>query len=73
MSCALAEAQNWPDAEVPGFDHKERARVWAFKIPGERKFSRGTLYYMKRPAIDIGKWYSDHEAKLRGMMKAEGL
>lgn len=73
MSCILADVQNWPEAGVPGFSNKEKARVYAHRIPGEEKQRFGVRHYPRKPREDVGRWFANHAAKLRSLERAEGM
>jgi hypothetical protein len=75
MSLARAE-EMCPD--YPSFTKAEAARITAYQ-PGGKNNSwwtqrDGTVHMMRHSSpARIRKWRQDHEAKLRGLMAAEGL
>jgi hypothetical protein len=66
----LAEAQLWAEREKLVFTDEERARVAAFKIPGEGPLRFGPRMYPRRPNVNVREWYADHAAKLKSLERA---
>lgn len=73
----LALFQELPDAGVKSFSKDEEKKVMALVIPGElrtkRKWGGGAIYYPKKPVVNVGQWFADHAARLRGLEAAAGM
>ena len=71
----LANAQNRPDAGVAWFSRPEEERIHSFPLPGEKKgkFGSTAIYYPRRPIENPGRWFAAHAAKLRSLLRAEGM
>jgi hypothetical protein len=67
----LAEIQELEDGD-PGLTVEEQKRIREFKIPGDvsGKQSFGVRHYPRKPKENPGKWFADHAAKLRSLIRA---
>jgi hypothetical protein len=57
---------------VPSFTNEENEKIRKFKIPGEYDGQRNPQgMFARKPAVNVRDWYADHDAKLKGLERAE--
>lgn len=71
----LADAQNLADADVRWFSKIEEGRIMGFPLPGDHKvkYGGGAVFYPRRPIESPAAWFKAHYAKLRSLLRAEGM
>lgn len=67
---SLADAQDLPEAGVPGLNLEERARMRNVRFPGDPPPDANPFFYPRKPKENVKQWFADHAEKLRSLERA---